>query len=92
MTHNSPYNILDKITSKKAPKISRGKHYGSYLERLVINRFKPDLVICGHMHENFGKDKIGNTTVVNVGSFHDKKFALIDFPKTNQIKINLKQV
>lgn len=92
LTHNSPYWILDKITSKKASKISRGKHYGSYLERLMINRFNPDLVICGHMHENFGKDKIRKTLVVNIGSFHDKKFALIDFPETKQLKINLNQL
>jgi len=50
LTHNCPYNTkLDLIRDKKADKLAKGKHYGSYLERLIIKRFKPDLVLCGHM-------------------------------------------
>ena len=34
----------------------------------AIKKFKPDLLLHGHMHETFGfEDKIGNTRVINVG-------------------------
>jgi Icc-related predicted phosphoesterase len=69
LTHNAPYGTkMSKIRAKSAPKEIRGKHMGSYLERKMINRFKPDIVICGHMHENFGKQKLGKTLVINSGT------------------------
>jgi len=69
LTHNAPYGTkMSKIRSKSAPKEVWGKHMGSYLERKMINRFKPDVVVCGHMHENFGKQKLGKTLVINSGT------------------------
>lgn len=76
LTHNCPYGIkLDKV--KQGP--AKGKHYGSFLEREMIRRFKPALVLCGHMHENQGRDKIGKSVIVNAGAFMDKKFAIVDW-------------
>lgn len=75
LTHNCPYNTkLDKV--RKGP--ARGNHYGSYQERLIIKRYKPDLVFCGHMHENFGKVKLGKSAVYNVGSALDGKFIAME--------------
>jgi Icc-related predicted phosphoesterase len=43
-------------------------HVGSEGIREVIEITKPDIVLCGHMHETFGKrDKIGKTRILNVG-------------------------
>jgi hypothetical protein len=43
-------------------------HVGSEGIRKVIEITKPDIVLCGHMHETFGKkDKIGKTKILNVG-------------------------
>ena len=79
LTHNAPYGTkLSKIRSKKAPKEARGKDYGSYLERLMINRFKPDIVLCGHMHENFGKQKLGKTLVMNSGTAIENQYLKFD--------------
>jgi len=40
---------------------------GSRGVRKAIDKFKPDFVICGHIHEGAGlKEKIGNTKVINV--------------------------
>jgi len=76
LTHNCPYNTkLDKVKGGPA----KSKHYGSFLEREIIRRFKPDLVICGHMHESQGRDKLGKSVIVNSGSFLEKKFAIIDW-------------
>ncbi len=41
---------------------------GSSAIRKAIDQFKPDLVLCSHVHEAEGiEEKIGKTTVINVG-------------------------
>ncbi len=41
---------------------------GSEGVRKAIDKLKPDIVICGHVHEAEGiEEKIGNTSVFNVG-------------------------
>ena len=80
VSHNMPYDcMLDKVRSKHAPEVIRGKHYGSKLIRRVIDKHQPVLAIGGHMHENQGKCKIGKTLVVNPGAAVDGKGAIIDF-------------
>lgn len=70
ISHNCLYRT-------KLDKIQKGKHYGSYLAKKVVEKFKPFLVICGHMHENQGKQKIGKTWIVNTGAGIDGKAAII---------------
>lgn len=66
LTHNVPYNTkLDKIINKDSP--LNGKHMGSYLARQLILKNKPLASIGSHMHEHFGKDKLGKTTIINAG-------------------------
>lgn len=49
---------------------------GSTGLRKAIETTKPDVVLCGHVHEAEGiEEKIGNTLIVNVG----KKGKIIDF-------------
>jgi len=73
ISHNCPYYILDKIARGEM----KGKHYGSWLTKELIKKAKPFLVICGHMHENLGKKKVGKTWVVNPGAAVDGKAAII---------------
>lgn len=41
---------------------------GSHKMRVFIEKYKPDLVFCGHIHETFGlTDYIGKTKIVNTG-------------------------
>jgi Icc-related predicted phosphoesterase len=41
---------------------------GSSGVRKAIDRFKPDILLCSHVHEAEGlEEKIGNTRVINVG-------------------------
>jgi Icc-related predicted phosphoesterase len=58
--HAAPYNTrLDKMY---------GAHHGNRTVRGFIERTRPELVICGHFHENAGKkDKIGKSIVMNPG-------------------------
>ena len=62
VTHAPPYKTrLDKIEDT---------YCGNKSIRKFAERNKIDLLICGHLHENFGKeDKIGKTKCINPGPF-----------------------
>ena len=62
VTHAPPYKTrLDKLVQG---------HCGNKSIRQFIDKNKIDLLICGHLHENFGKeDKIGKTKIINPGPF-----------------------
>ncbi len=61
VTHETPLNTrLDSVD---------GMHLGSSAIRKFIEKNQPAYCICGHFHENAGKeDKIGRTTVINPGA------------------------
>ena len=62
VTHAPPYKT-------KVDKLIQG-HSGNKSIRHFIEKNNVDLLICGHLHENFGKeDKIGKTKVINPGPF-----------------------
>src|SRR3989344_2091988 len=98
LTHNVPYNTkLDKIVNKSSP--LNGKHMGSYLARQLILKHKPLVSIGGHMHEHFGKDKLGKTIIINAGfgsyvntilEINDNKITKLEFIRNK--KILLKQL
>jgi Icc-related predicted phosphoesterase len=88
LSHNVPFNtLLDKITNKDSPRY--GYHYGSLIAREMVDRFQPLVCIGGHMHEHFGKCKLGKTTVINAG-FGPRVNILLEI-KGNNI-VNLKFV
>ena len=62
VTHAPPYNTkLDKLYDE---------HIGVVDFSDFIKKQKPDLVICGHIHENFGiSETIGKTRLINPGKF-----------------------
>jgi len=66
LSHNVPFNTtLDQIVNPNSPR--NGQHFGSLISRQLIDKYQPLVCIGGHMHEHFGKDKIGKTTVINAG-------------------------
>lgn len=66
LSHNVPYNTkIDIIINPLSPR--NKEHYGSILVRNLIEKFKPLISIAGHMHEHFGKCKIGKTICINAG-------------------------
>ncbi len=64
----------------KLDKIFLGLHVGSKVVRKFIENFQPDLVICGHIHEARGADKIGKTLIINPGPFPEH-YAIIKLEK-----------
>ncbi|WP_414838195.1 metallophosphoesterase family protein [Candidatus Nanosalina sp. VS9-1] len=66
LSHNVPHNTsLDRIENPDSP--ADGRHYGSIIVRELIEEKNPVLSIAGHMHEGYGKEKIGGTVAVNAG-------------------------
>jgi Icc-related predicted phosphoesterase len=55
-----------------------GEHVGSLALRQVVEREQPDLVLCGHIHEARGIDRVGATQVVNPGPVASDHFAIVD--------------
>ena len=83
LCHDTPKNCLDIITNKKSPMY--GKNLGDEYFSKYIKKYQPLIVVCGHMHENQGKCKIGKTTVVNPGAAYEGKAALIEL-KNEKVK------
>lgn len=54
-----------------------GEHVGSHSVREFVEKTRPSLLICGHIHEAKGVDKIGTTFVVNPGPARHGNCALI---------------
>lgn len=60
VVHSPPFGVVDVS--------SRGGHIGSTAVRAAVERVRPKLVACGHVHGSNGRTgKIGPTTVVNAG-------------------------
>lgn len=76
LMHYTPYKCLDKMHMEDMP--LHGSHMGVSFFNRAIKKYQPLLAICGHMHENQGKCKIGRTTVINPGAAYQNKAALIE--------------
>ncbi len=100
VSHNIAHDTkLDRISLKALKTALKGfygrkikkkklkRHYGSKMARRIINSYQPVLHIGGHIHEAFGKDKIGKTTLVNPGAAHEGKATIIELDKGKVKKI-----
>jgi len=70
MTHQPPRGAGDTLYN--------GERSGSVGLRRFVEEYSPDLLICGHIHEDRGETRIGPTRVVNVGEMRQGYAALID--------------
>ncbi len=50
-------------------KVRLGMHVGSAAVRRLAEAHSPDLLLCGHIHEAAGEDRLGATRVINPGPF-----------------------
>jgi len=65
-------------------------HAGSKGLRKLIEEYKPKLVLCGHIHESPGVDRIGETLIVNAGPIGIKgTYAKIDLESLNVEMLSL---
>jgi Icc-related predicted phosphoesterase len=60
LVHSPPHGHVDSS--------GRGRHLGSSAVLQAIERCRPQLALCGHIHESWGEESIvGPTRVVNLG-------------------------
>lgn len=78
-SHNPPYGACDRVFL--------GKRVGSKSLRAFIEKRKPDLVLCGHIHEARGIENIGSTIVLNPGTA-PKHHALIRIEKEISVALH----
>jgi Icc-related predicted phosphoesterase len=79
LTHVPPLGRLDgvPVPAVFAPSGSR-EHIGSAMVLRLVERFRPRLVISGHVHEARGIERAGGTVFVNPGPARDGFGAEID--------------
>jgi len=81
VTHVPPYGVQDRVFF--------GKHAGSRVLRDIIEEFKPKLHLCGHIHENPGFSKLGDTVVVNCTIARGNGGALIKINNKGDIRVEM---
>lgn len=79
LIHYTPYRCLDKM--KERDYMLTGSYMGVGFFNRAIKKYKQSLVVCGHMHENQGKCKIGKSLVVNPGPAYEGKAAIIELER-----------
>ncbi len=70
VSHSPPHRT-------KLDRMFLGVHVGSKSLRTFIEEKQPDMVLCGHIHEARGFDRIGKTIIINPGVF-PRHYAVID--------------
>jgi Icc-related predicted phosphoesterase len=58
--------------------VAGNRHVGSTSVRQAIGAQQPALVVCGHIHEARGVDRLAATTIVNCGPAYRGHYALAD--------------
>ncbi len=66
ISHSVPYNTKLDIGLQK-DSYAYKKHLGAPSTLDFIKKYQPLLCVGGHIHEHFGKTKIGKTIVINAG-------------------------
>lgn len=69
--HVPPYHT-------KVDRMYFGQHGGSKAVRQFIEKCRPHLVLCGHIHEGRGVDQVGDTHIVNAGHGARGFYAVVD--------------
>lgn len=82
ISHQAPYGYGDRCADYSSGKI---EHLGSRELLAAIGRVRPKLVICGHIHDGYGRYEYDSIPIYNV-SVVDEQYRLvhppteIDFP------------
>ncbi len=70
-----------------ADRVHSGSHVGSPSLRRFIEHNQPDVVICGHIHEARGMDRIGNSQIVNCGPAFEGSYAIVEVNQQATVRL-----
>src|SRR3989344_1923330 len=85
LIHYPAYGYFDLIQDKKNPMYQR--HVGWEPYNTIIKKYKPGVVLCGHMHEYQGKKMLGNSIIVATGAAKDGRAVVLNVEKGMKPKI-----
>ena len=71
----------------KLDNIAGGIHVGSTAVRSFVEIHQPDVLVCGHIHESRGIDRLGNTQMVNCGTAARGCYATIEINDSSSITL-----
>lgn len=71
LTHQPP-------AGTKLDRVGGQNHVGSHAIRQMVEKYQPAFQFCGHIHESWGEDKIGQTRCYNVASVKEGRAAILD--------------
>ncbi len=80
VTHSPPWGATDRVMSRF--------HSGSKRVRDLVIQAHPRLLICGHIHEAAGVDRLGETVVVNCSMSANCGGFLIDLNRDDPPVVN----
>lgn len=69
-------------------RLPSGEHVGSAVVRAFVEREQPDLVLCGHIHEARGEDRIGRSRIVNPGPVSAGHYAVVDVDDRAKVRLD----
>jgi Icc-related predicted phosphoesterase len=72
VSHNPPKNTLCDLAGGSV-------HVGSEAVRSFLEKYRPALCLCGHIHESRAVDSVGPTRVLNPGNFAAGGYVAVRF-------------
>ncbi len=85
ISHNPPKSqVCDAVNAEL--------HAGSQMFTDFINEHQPLAVVCGHIHEGVGNEKLGKTYVINPGCLGEGHYAWLELEKTGDAECPWKVV
>ena len=79
VSHTPPWDT-------KVDRVYSGIHAGSHSVREFVLREQPALVICGHIHEARGQDRLEQSLVLNCGPARSGHYALVEIDEAIEIE------
>ncbi len=70
VTHAPPKGVLDEVCG--------GVHAGSTAVRRIVEEKAPLVLVCGHIHEAEGKEKVGETTVLKLAPAKNMRGGVVE--------------
>jgi len=88
IAHEPPFGVrLDLIKNKSSP--INGKHIGDDVLAKFARKSRWKMILCAHMHEHWGMDKIGKTKIVACGYGRKGQAVLVELPSLKVKKVKL---